>query len=246
MMAYLSRKQRDLQRRVELILQVGHDLLLKFGYRGLTMNRIAELTEYSKGTIYQHFSCKEEIILQLASQSTKRLQEVLGKVSAYDSPTHVRVALLAEACYVFFKKYPLEFGLLSTIKSRAIRERVSDVQLKELELLERAIITQIEGILTKGVNAGELILAEGFSEEELAHGTWFMLYGSAAFFDGIPANTPDAYDKLTLIRKNFHAYIAAWRWQGDRISSGELIEAVNLASIQLFNGEGGFSYADNH
>ena len=239
-MAYLSRKQRDLQRRVELILQVGHDLLLKFGYRGLTMSRVAELTEYSKGTIYQHFSCKEEIILQLASQSTKRLQELLKKVSTYECATQVRIALLAEAYYVFFKLHPLEFGLLSTIKSRAVRERLSETQLKELELLERAVIAQVKDILESGVAAGDLILPGSLSADELAHGTWFMLYGSVAFYDGIPASTPDACDLLDLMRKNFHAYIAGWRWQGGTISPQGLVESVNLASAELFTEEGPF------
>lgn len=239
-MAYLSRKQRDLQRRVELILQVGHDLLLKFGYRGLTMSRVAELTEYSKGTIYQHFSCKEEIILQLASQSTKRLQELLKKVSAYECATQVRVALLAEAYYVFFKWQPMEFGLLSTIKSRAVRERVSETQLKELERLEQAVIAQVKNILERGVVAGDLILPDSLSADELAHGTWFMLYGSLAFYDGIPVNTPDACDLLDLMRKNFHAYIAGWCWQGDTVSPRKLIEAVNLASAELFVEERSF------
>ncbi|MBL4608093.1 MAG: helix-turn-helix transcriptional regulator [Pseudomonadales bacterium] len=51
---------------------------MKSGYRSLTMARIAELTEYSKVTIYQHFSCKEEIVQRLAAKSTETLVELLS------------------------------------------------------------------------------------------------------------------------------------------------------------------------
>jgi AcrR family transcriptional regulator len=65
-MATLSRKQRDLQKREELIVEATRDLLLNKGYHGLTMDRIAGAIEYSKGTIYQHFSCKEEVLAEMA------------------------------------------------------------------------------------------------------------------------------------------------------------------------------------
>ncbi len=35
-------------------------MIVRDGYHGLSMDRIAEALEYSKGTIYQHFSCKKK------------------------------------------------------------------------------------------------------------------------------------------------------------------------------------------
>ena len=51
------------------MLETARRLLLEIGYNGLTMERIAEAAEYSKGTIYNHFPCKEEIIAELAARS---------------------------------------------------------------------------------------------------------------------------------------------------------------------------------
>ncbi|MBX7259264.1 MAG: TetR/AcrR family transcriptional regulator [Candidatus Hydrogenedentes bacterium] len=40
---------------------------LKSGYHGLTMGRLAEAAECAKGTVYQHFSCKEDLSVALAA-----------------------------------------------------------------------------------------------------------------------------------------------------------------------------------
>jgi len=52
----LSRKQREIATREQLILDTAQNILHEQGYSHLTMERIAEATEYSKGTIYYHFS----------------------------------------------------------------------------------------------------------------------------------------------------------------------------------------------
>jgi AcrR family transcriptional regulator len=46
-----ARKQRDIQQRQALILDVAQGMLLEGGYLGLNMDRIAEATGYAKGTI---------------------------------------------------------------------------------------------------------------------------------------------------------------------------------------------------
>ena len=48
-------------------------MLLERGYLGLTMDRIAKATEYSKGTIYHHFSSKEVLLEALVDQVRSEL-----------------------------------------------------------------------------------------------------------------------------------------------------------------------------
>ena len=72
-MGTLTRKQREIAEREQLILGIAAEMLVERGYLGLTMDRIAAATEYSKGTIYQHFPNKEEIVAALATESAARL-----------------------------------------------------------------------------------------------------------------------------------------------------------------------------
>ena len=71
-MVTISPKQRQILGREVLVLDMARELLLKSGYHGLTMARVAEAVGCSKATVYQHFSCKEEIIIALAGQSVEK------------------------------------------------------------------------------------------------------------------------------------------------------------------------------
>mgnify|MGYP001820983313 CR=1 FL=1 len=57
-MPALTRKQREILEREELILSAAQKLLHEQGYNHLTMDRVAETVEYSNGTIYNHFASK--------------------------------------------------------------------------------------------------------------------------------------------------------------------------------------------
>ena len=67
----LTRKQRELERRTREILKVAKPILVREGFHALTMDRVASLMEYAKGTIYNHFPHKEEIVLALANDAMR-------------------------------------------------------------------------------------------------------------------------------------------------------------------------------
>jgi len=237
---YLGRKQRELQRRVDLILQVGRELLLDSGYRGLTMTRIAELTEYSKGTIYQHFSCKEEIVQKLAAKSTEKLVELLLRVQSYQGSALLKLGLVAEAMFLFYRLYPVEFSLLSTIRSKAVRERISAKHYAELESRVQAAMGIVKEIISEGVKNDELELDKTLIPEELAAGVWFMLYGALNLHEG-KSQEDDEIDKyFQLTRKNFQYYVACWPWASandERAGVEELRRCVSAAKNELFTDE---------
>ncbi|MEX2187817.1 MAG: helix-turn-helix domain-containing protein [Pirellulales bacterium] len=66
-----TRETRDREAR---ILDLTRVVLVSQGCHGLSMDHIAEALEYSKRTMYQHFSRREETVLTLAGVSlTDRL-----------------------------------------------------------------------------------------------------------------------------------------------------------------------------
>ena len=69
----MSRKQREIRQREQLILDAAQDMLHEHGYKYLTMDRIAEKVEYSKGTIYNHFASKEDLVCSLSCRCLTNL-----------------------------------------------------------------------------------------------------------------------------------------------------------------------------
>jgi AcrR family transcriptional regulator len=58
----LSLKDRQRQMRESAILDAAHSLLAEKGYQGMTMDDLATRVGIAKGSLYQHFKSKEELI----------------------------------------------------------------------------------------------------------------------------------------------------------------------------------------
>jgi AcrR family transcriptional regulator len=58
----VSFRDRQRQMREEAILEAAHRLLAEKGYQGMTMDEVASRVGIAKGSLYQHFKSKEELI----------------------------------------------------------------------------------------------------------------------------------------------------------------------------------------
>jgi AcrR family transcriptional regulator len=97
MKATLTRKQREVKEREGRILELARSMIIQEGYHGLSMDRIAEALEYSKGTIYQHFSCKEEILMALVNQTMERRLDLFRCAAAFRGRSRERITAVGAA-----------------------------------------------------------------------------------------------------------------------------------------------------
>mgnify|MGYP001799129998 CR=1 FL=1 len=67
----LTPKQAEIRSRESRILNLALPMVAGGGFAALSMDAIAKEMAYAKGTIYNHFSCKEEILLALAIEANE-------------------------------------------------------------------------------------------------------------------------------------------------------------------------------
>ena len=104
----LSRKEREFQQREQLILDTAQNMLHEHGYAQLTMDRIAEAVEYSKGTIYNHFSSKEDLVCSLCCRCVSNLIELFKRAYDYPGTTRERFAAIGIAYSLYHQLNPLD------------------------------------------------------------------------------------------------------------------------------------------
>lgn len=73
----MSRKEMEREFKRKLIAQAARELFLARSYEEVTVQDIASAAEFGKGTIYQYFSSKEEILYYLIAQSMEEANENL-------------------------------------------------------------------------------------------------------------------------------------------------------------------------
>ncbi|MBN2308059.1 MAG: TetR/AcrR family transcriptional regulator [Candidatus Hydrogenedentes bacterium] len=176
----MTRKQRELIEREDLILQAAHDLLLERGYHGLTMERIAKAIEYSKGTIYQHFRCKEEVISALASRYLEKQLAMTERAASYEGRTRERIAAIGEGLEIFIRLHPDEVRILQIIKSETVSEKASEECQAAMKAVEFQAMATVAAIVHAAVLDGDLELAPDTPPEAVSFGLWAIVSGGHA------------------------------------------------------------------
>ena len=78
----------------DAILDATDRLLALFGYRKMTVEDIAAEAGIGKGTIYLHFSSKEEVVLSHIDRIVDRLKERLKEIARSDGSAAERLRLM--------------------------------------------------------------------------------------------------------------------------------------------------------
>ena len=75
----------------DAILDATDRLLARFGYKKMTVEDIAVEVGIGKGTIYLHFTSKEEIVLSHVDRIVDRVKQRLREIAASDAPAAERL-----------------------------------------------------------------------------------------------------------------------------------------------------------
>ena len=132
----LTRKQREIQEREDLILQTARDMLLERGYLGLTMDRIADAIEYSKGTVYHHFSSKGDVIVALAAKANNTRGELFERAVAFSGRSLERVMGVGIAVDLFGGLYPSWLRAEQIIHASSVSKKAGDDRMRALYMNE--------------------------------------------------------------------------------------------------------------
>lgn len=173
-----SRKQREIRLREGQILDVARRQLLERGYLGLNMDRIAAEIEYSKGTIYQHFRNKEEIVLALATQALEKRLEMFKVAAEFDGPARVRMATVGAAAEAFVEHFANYFMVEQVVRVSSIWEKTSHERREFMEWCESQCMATTVSIVQDAVADGSLSIPEGHKPEELIFGMWSLYQGA--------------------------------------------------------------------
>jgi AcrR family transcriptional regulator len=213
-MSTLTRKQRELLEREQLILNAAQTMLHQQGYRHLTMERIAETVEYSKGTIYNHFASKEDLVCSLCCRCFNNLIEVLERAFKYPGSTRDRFSAIGIAYSLYYQLHPVDIQNIQTARNFAIRENVSQEKLQEMELLEHKITSIAKNIVQQAIDCGDLDKKHQADVNTIVFGFWSMHYGALLLEQSdIPLQQLGYNPVVQMLWKDASIYLDGYQWK---------------------------------
>lgn len=177
-MGTVTRKQREVQQRELLLLDVARRMLIEKGYAGLNMDRLAEATEYSKGTIYQHFSTKEDLVTALALQSMEQRVMLFGKAREFQGRPRERLTAIGVADELFARLHPHYFRSELIIKIADLEDRASLERREMMQGLECRCVDDALAIVHEAVAAGDLKLPKSTAPGDVIFGVFTLSIGT--------------------------------------------------------------------
>lgn len=209
----LAGKQREIQERHELFLEVGRAQLLEEGYHALSIGRIAEATGFSKGTVYQRFGCKEELIVELGRRGRQKLLSMLERAAEFPGRPRERMLAVGQAYEYFSRKYPDDMRILSIITAEAILERVPEEQRLLMDAMDARMFEEMLDIVQEAIVQGDLVLTERTTPERLCLSVWALADGYFAAATGsAPLDAIGITEPLKEIARAGHYLLDGYGW----------------------------------
>jgi len=194
-----SRRLTAEQRRHQLV-TVALELFAQRGYRATTMDDIAEAAGVTKPLLYQHFSSKRALYLELVDSIARDLLAAIGRaVMRADGPRQ-QVELGFAAYFRLVVSHEAEFRLLYG------RDHADDLELgRALRAVEDAIAEAIDPLIDAGLDDDHRRL--------LAYGIVGMAEGASRRF---MAQRPDSESAVDEEAQKLAGRMADLAWAGLR------------------------------
>ena len=150
-MSTLTAKQQEIAMRESKILDVARPIVVQEGYHSLNMDRIASELGLSKGTVYNHFSCKEEIVIALAAETSTKRVEMFRKAAQFKGCSRYRMLAIGTAAELFVRESPEHFLFEQLVRIDSIWEKTSEQRRAVINNCETSCTAIAAGIVRDAV-----------------------------------------------------------------------------------------------
>ena len=178
MKSLTTRKQREISQRHELILDKSRQLFIDHGYHSVTMDMIAKEMEYSKGTIYQHFNCKEVIITSLCIRLCTLVHKLIKTVGDQENlDPRLQMLLIQEAFILVQESCQDDVQIKNLADSQPFCTKVSEELTNQANQIDQQTFIIVVGIVNRAIANKQLKLKANTTAEEVAIGCWALAHG---------------------------------------------------------------------
>ncbi|MCV6587439.1 MAG: TetR/AcrR family transcriptional regulator [Marinobacterium sp.] len=167
-----------LRAREAVILDAAQQLLNQIGATALTMDKVVSKVPYSKGTVYNHFSSKEDLLITLCNESMQKLVNMFERALKIDACSRDRMLAVGFAYMLYATLYPDKFMLVITAKTPSVSDKASTERQQAHLALENRLLTLVAAAIATGVEHGELTLPPGSDMEQVSFAFWSSAFGA--------------------------------------------------------------------
>ena len=148
-MENLSRREKEKRMREDEIIIAAEKVFIGVGFEKASMDEIAQESDFTRKTIYQHFVNKEDIYLAVVVKGLKQLLSCIRQEEKRGSNGFERFRNMGMAYYQFFIEHPGTFRLINLVGH--IKSKEANTQNnQEFDQVNQLIVEEIVKIIEEG------------------------------------------------------------------------------------------------
>lgn len=169
-----------LKAREQVILDAALDYIKEQSITSLTVDKIVAKVPFSKGTVYNHFCSKEDIVTGLCNQCISSLRSLFYTAIDFDGNIREKMVAICIAYMMSAKTDPESFMLVITAKTPALQQKASEERWNEHVDLESQLMGLFCGLIQQALDDRALSLPPHLSPPQVAFAIWSMSFGTIA------------------------------------------------------------------
>lgn len=179
-MLTLSPAKQRIKQREETILLAALHLIEEHGFGALTMEQLARQAKCTKGTLYNHFINKEDLLCELGTRYSEKQMTYYRRIEGDSLNSRERVLGLFLAYQIFAFLNRSLFSCVLQIQSNAQLQRASPTRLATYREAEMQLVMCIVSAIQYGIDQGDIPKKHKTNILQLAFTGWATTFGNIA------------------------------------------------------------------
>jgi AcrR family transcriptional regulator len=238
-MEKFSRKQSEMRQREADILSISRRMLLESGYESLSMEKVAAELKTAKGTLYNHFPNKEEIVLALICQALQVRQRMFGIAAMACDKSRERMMAVGVASELYVRQHSEHFAIEQFVSNSTIRGKSQEKSRDLVRHFELQCMESVAAIVRDANMVGDFSLPTSLNPEEVVFGFWAITFGSHVLSYARPGLADlGIEDPWRAVRQHCCSMMNGFGWKPfmDFAESEAIFESIERRLERLFDG----------
>ncbi len=188
------------EREKELI-ELARSLVENECLTNLTIDKLVAASAYSKGTIYKHFTGKEDLILAICNTCIEETKALFLRALAFEGCSRERMLAVMVSYVIWAKLHPSQLFAVLSAHSPSVTTCSSDERNHEHHQCEAELMGLLNIEIEKAINAGDLTLPENMCFEQVTFAMWSAAWGAMALI--MSKGTSNKLQPMVLERESF-------------------------------------------
>ncbi|WP_430462799.1 TetR/AcrR family transcriptional regulator [Thalassolituus sp. LLYu03] len=173
-------KAEKLAEREKELLDLAEQLINQDGFAAFTMDRLVAASGYSKGTLYNHFSSKEDCLAGLCIRGMSLMEHLFQRAATFDGNARERVLALHYADQLYARLQPtLSLAVLSA-RTPAFAEKISAERDALMQETDCRVTGMVDEVFRQALHTGDLPQRDDIPVEAMTFICWAQAFGTGA------------------------------------------------------------------